>query len=165
MNIFLETTELKEIKPVGPSEDEAIVITPEVGKRGEEVSDIQKEIVALDAIISGPAEAARINGVSQPSASKYKDTKDISNPDVRARINATKHQIEDKAVAKLMETLNLINPHAIDKPRDQIALVSGLSTLVEKISNKEHREGLQSVHLHLYAPNQKKEQDYEVIEA
>jgi hypothetical protein len=63
-----------------------------------------------------------------------------------------------------MDTLNLLDPSDIEKPRDKIALMAGLSNLVDKISSNE-KEGARSVHLHLYAPKQKAEADYNVIEA
>lgn len=164
MNIFLEDSELEEIKPLeDKTDDHALVINPTVGKRGEENSDLQKELVALDSLILGPSAAAELHGVAQSSASKYSNGKDVP-PEIRTNVLATKHGIEDLAVAKLMDTLNLINPSDLEKPRDKIALLSGLSSLVDKISGKD-REGNKTVHLHLYGPNQKKEQDYDVIEA
>lgn len=166
MNIFLDETELEEIKPIAPTEDKGLVINPEVGKRGEGNSDLVKEVVALDSILLGPSEAARINGVPQSSASKYADGKDIEDAETRTRIIATKNGIEDLAVTKLMETLNMLDPSDMEKPRDKIALMTGLSNLVEKVSSaKNEKEGAKQVHLHLYAPNQKQESHYKVIEA
>jgi len=164
MNIFLDDTELKEIKPFDPTEDKGLVILDQTGKRGEEISDIVKEITALDSIQLGSLVASKINGVPQSSASKYGNGKDIGNNEARMRILSTKYEIEDTAVTKLMETLHLINPHEVEKTRDKIALISGLSNLVDKISGKTE-EGPKQVHLHLYAPNQKVEKDYETIDA
>lgn len=165
MNIFLEDSELEEIKPLSPTEDKGVVITPTVGERGESKTDIQKEITAFDAMIIGPSEAAKINGVAQSSASKYSTGKDIADPDTRIRVLGMRNDIQDLAITKLMDTLNLLDPSDMEKPRDKIALLSGLSSLVEKISPKKEDENVKQVHLHLYAPKQRTEKDYEVIEA
>lgn len=163
MNIFLNDSELEEIKPVGESNDKGLVISPNNTRN--EIPDIVKEITAIDAINNGTREAARISGIPKSNVSAYANGRNISDPDIKARITATKYDIQDTAVAKLMETLNLINPHAVEKERDKITILNGLSNLVEKITENNQREGPQQVHLHLYAPNQKKESDYEVIEA
>ncbi len=164
MNIFLEEDETTEIKPIDESQDKAVVINPEVGKRGEGVSDLAKEIIALDTLIIGSQEASKVHGVPQSSASKYSNGKDIADPNTRAAVLNTKYEIGNVAITKLMETLDLINPQMVDKPRDQIALVTGLSNLVEKITGGDKDKDRPEVHLHLYAPNQKQVKDYEVID-
>lgn len=164
MNIFLNEDELEEVKPVCESEDRALVIPDNTGKRGEAVSDLVKEITAIDAINIGPTKAAEINGVPESSASKYSNGMDISNPDTSARVIAHKFQIQDTAVAKLMQTLNLVQPERLETVKSQMLVINGLSQLVERIAPKE-KEGPQQVHLHLYAPNQKKESEYEIIDA
>src|SRR5678815_5607025 len=126
MNIFLEDDELKEIKPLERSEDNGVVINPEVGKRGEAVPEIVKEVVALDAMLMGPLKASEIHGVPQSSASKYSQGKDVG-PDARAVILSRKYDIEDLATMKLMDTLNLIDPTDVEKTKDKIALMNGLS--------------------------------------
>lgn len=165
MNIFLTEEELVEIKPLEETKDKGLVINPAVGKREDNNIDLVKEITALDTLSIGSVAASKINGVPQSSASKYSNGKDISNIDARARINSAKYEIEDTAVSKLMETLQLINPHEIEKTRDKIALISGLSSLVDKISGNNDKEGKVQVTLNLYAPNQRKENEYETIEA
>ena len=80
----------------------------------------------------------------------------------KERVLSKKYEIQDLAVVKLMDTLQLIKPATVTKTRDQIALLTGLSNLVDKITDKAGTPN--QVHLHLYAPNQKKESDYETIE-
>lgn len=164
MNIFLNDDELEEVKPVSPSEDRGIVIPDNQGKRGENNSDLTKEIAAIDAMIIGPTKSAEINGIDVPSASRYSNGQNMS-ADSRALVLSKKYQIEDTAVTKLMETLNILNPNDLVKTRDKIAVINGLSNLVDRIADKSDNKGPQQVHLHLYAPNQKKESDYEVIDA
>jgi len=165
MKIFLEDDELDEIDPIKilQSSDKGKVITPTVGKRGDGLTDERKEIIANDVIDLGPTKAAEIHGISIPSASKYGNGQDITNRDIRAGVIARKNDIENVAVVKLMDTLNLIDPAKVPKVRDKIALMTGLSNLVDKIGSDKDA-GKPQVHLHLHAPTQKKESDYEVID-
>jgi hypothetical protein len=165
MKFILDDEVIEEISPISESADKAVVITPTVGKREEAVSDIQKEITALDSQIIGPTRAAEINGVPASSASKYGDGKDISNPDVRARVIAAKYDIQDVAVAKLMETLNIIDPDSLTKTKDKVMVLNSLTNVVTKMGDNNKESGPSAVHLHLYAPNQKKETDYITIDA
>lgn len=164
MKLILEESELEELKieDLLKSNDGGKVITPEVGKRGEGESDIVKEITAIDTINFGSNVAARINGVSVPSASKYGDGKDVGNEELKTKILSTKYNIQDTAVTKLMETLDLFDPTEMSKQTDIINAAQKLSSIVEKVAGGETKE--RAVHLHLYAPNQKKLKDYDIID-
>jgi len=163
MNIISEEEEIKEIKieDLVGSEDKGVVIHSEVGKRDKGEDELTKELVAYDAINLGASEAAKINGVPQSSASKYKDGKDVKE-ETKENILSVRHQIEDKTITKLMATLDLFNPADIDKPIDLVNAASKLSGIVEKIHGRS-KDGSSTV-LHFHLPNQKKVEDYEVIE-
>jgi len=164
MNIFLDESELTEIKPLEENKDKGLVINPEVGKRSEGASDLVKEITALDTLTIGPTLASQINGVPISSASKYSSGKDIGNNETRARVLGAKYDIEDLATTKLMDTLNLLDPRDCEKPKDKIALLNSLSSLVDKIGPKKEDNNSSQVHLHLYGPSQKRENQYETID-
>ena len=163
MKIFLEDDELEEIKPISDSDDRGKVILPTIGKRGENLPTDIKEIIAIDTIEKGPTEAAAIHGVPISSASKYSNGLDIANPDARARVLGMRHQIHDLAIVKLMDTLNLIKPAAVVKPRDQITLMTGLTKVVDSMIDVKKEEKPQ-VHLHMWCPEQKTENDYPIID-
>jgi hypothetical protein len=163
MNIFMDDSDLIEIKPVDETKDYGMVILPTIGKRGEGIDDELKEIIAEDAIQHGPTKAAEIHGVPVSTASRYSNGKDISNPDVKAKILGMKHDIADLAVVKLMDTLNLIDPRHVTKVRDRIALMGGLTKVVDSMVDVKRDEKPQ-VHLHLFCPEQKKVEDYKVID-
>ena len=162
MNIFLSEEEEIEIPAIGDSQDRGIVVTPSYTKRTR--SDLEKEIIAIDAIDNGAKAIAPIHDVNISQAGHYA-AGDKMNEDVKARIMGHKYNIQDAAVAKLMATLDLLDPNDLEKPRDKIALMTGLSNLVDKISDKRDDSGSKVLHLHLHSPSQKKETDYEVIEA
>lgn len=175
MNIFLSDDELEEIKPLKKSEDNGLVIIPGKpngeNKQGripaeEERSDIIKELIANDAIELGARESAMIHGVSPATANRYSNGNSISDPEVKTRVIAAKHDIENLAVAKLMETLNLLEPSMIDKEKDKVTVINGLSQVIERINGKDNGpKNAVVVHLEMHAPPQRKESDYEVIEA
>lgn len=153
--------DVEEIKPISKeSEDRAIVKFPTNPNDNPKIPDDIKEIIAVDAIDVGVREAARIHGVSKSAAHRAIEGSDA----LTASVN-DKFDIGNVATAKLMQTLGLLNPHDIEKEKDKIVVIDGLSRVIERINGKDRDKGGKTVHLHLYAPNQKKETDYgEVIE-
>lgn len=168
MNIIVQEEDLKEItiEDAIKSNDRAqIIIKGEyVGKRHEGVGDIEKEIVAHDALTLGATRAAAIHNVPQSSASKYKDGLDIANEETRARVLTTRHSIADLATTKLMESLNLFNPNAIEKQEDLVRASASLANIVDKIAGNDKNKGGPTVQLILYGPKQAPVSKYKVID-
>ena len=164
MNIFLDDSELTEIKPINESDDKGLVISPKVNEKRQEISELRKEITAIDTIESTARRAAELNNVGRSNAAKYANGEGLSE-DGRARVLGIRNNIQDLAVVKLMETLNLLNPEAVDKERDKVAIMTGLSQVIEKLSPAKNENDKPVVHLHMYAPKQKAEKDYDIIEA
>jgi hypothetical protein len=170
MKMIIDDSEIEEIlisdgRIEDKTEDKGkVIIKGEFqGKREEGKDNLVKEITAIDALTIGVTKAAEINGTTHSSASKYADGKDISDEDTRARVLSRKFNIADTAVAKLMETLDLFDPTAMDKQTDIIKAAGQLAGIVERVSEKNRAEGNQ-VHLHLYGPKQKSINSYEVVE-
>lgn len=166
MEIFSEDLEIKEITiaDVIKSDDRAIIIRDRQGEsRGEGKSNLEKEIIANDEQNLGSTTAAKINGVPQSSASKYGDGKDIVDDETRARVLKNKFNIADTATTKLMETLGLFDPSAMEKQTDIVRAAAQLATVVEKLSSKDKNAG-NEIHLHMYAPKQKHIDKYPVID-
>ena len=168
MNIFIEDEEIEEIKIedlLRKSEDKGKVIikSENQGKRGEGEDNLTKEITAYDAMNIGASRASEINSVPISSASKYANGKDIDDDETRTRVLATKYDIADKAVARLMDTLNLFDPTAMEKQTDIIKAAGTLAGIVERVSVREKSAG-NEVHLHLYAPKQNKIEKYQIID-
>lgn len=163
MNIISDEEEIKEIKieDLLKSEDKGVIIESTVGHRDKGETELTKELVAYDAIQLGPSKAAEIYGVPQSSASKYSSGKDLKE-DTKTNVLSIKHQIQDRTVTKLMETLELFDPSQIDKPIDLVNAASKLSGIVEKINGRDKTGGSTVLHFHL--PNQRQVSDYEVID-
>lgn len=167
MKIFSDE-ELEEIPPLKESDDKGLVKTPE--RKGgrpsdkETRDDIIKAIIAEDVKELGKDSAAIIHGVSPSSALRYSHGEGIKDPDIRAGVIAQRHGIENIAVAKLMDTLEMLDPGSIEKEVDKIKVMTGLATVIEKITGGQSKgSNVNVVQLELHMPNQKKESDYETI--
>jgi hypothetical protein len=165
MKLILDDSELSEIKiqDVIKSNDKGIVVPNLKGKRGKGEDNLTKKLAAIDAIEVGSSKAALIHNIPQSSASKYKDGLDVGDDETRAEILGIKHNIADKAIAKLMDTLDLFNPSGIEKQVDVARAASQMAGIVERVSGL-GKNGGNNVHLHLHAPNQRKVEEYDVID-
>ena len=155
---------VKEIKPFSESEDKGIVKTPDRGGVVIEREDHAKKSIALDTLFLGAKASAEIHGVSESSAYVYARGDRIKDPDMKTEVLSTRHGIESLALTKLMETLDLINPHAIEKETDKVKVVAGLGSVIDKITGGNKSEGTRVLHLELHMPVQKSEDKYETIE-
>lgn len=166
MKIFSDE-EFEEIKPIKDSPDKAIVITPECNggriPNKDQRDDIVKEIIADDVKELGKREAALIHGVSASSALDYSNGKGIKDPDVKTRILDKKHGIENIAITKLMETLDLLSPESVEKETDKVKIIAGLAAVIEKVGGGARNQNTNVVHLELHMPRMKEEKDYETI--
>lgn len=163
MKFIIEDDDVEIVEPIRETPDAGLIHLPtNTGNEVPRYTEEQKEKIANDVLngMSGK-EAAAIYGVSQPLANSYARGEGMSS-DVRTRVLSKKYDIQDHAVTKLMDTLNLLNPSQL-RTKDQIQLMNGLAGVIDKMSEKGPVMP-SKVELHLYAPNQKKESEYEVIE-
>lgn len=162
MKLFIEEDELEEVSPIAESYDNALTIGG-VKKEVERHSELVKEITAIDAIDTSIRDAGSINGVSKSAAQEYANGNGMKE-ETRVNVLSYKHEIRDKAVAKLMDTLDLLNPHDTTKVSERLQMVDTMSKIVDRISS-DNKEGKKSLVLHLHMPQQNKESDYKVIDA
>lgn len=162
MKTILSDEELSEmtIEDSIKSNDNGIVHEDNHGKHGPRLPELQKEIIANDALELGPSRAAEIHGVPQSSASRYANGQNVSD-ETKSRILDAKHQIRDLATTKLLQSLHLIDPTDLES-KDLPRVASQLSQIVERLEDKSN--GNKVVELHMYAPNQKKVAQYEIID-
>lgn len=167
MKIFTEKRkeESKEIKPVDKeSEDKAIVKTPKSPSELPRIPDNVKELVAVDAVSLGIREAGILHGVSKSETQRLMHETEAGKLALAEKA-VEKYQIANLATAKLMQTLGLLNPHDIEKERDKITVINGLSQVLDRLDDgKDKDKDGRAVHLHLYAPTMKKEENYQVVE-
>lgn len=163
MNLIVEDDELDEvlIDDIVKSNDNGIVIPNRQGDRGEGKSEEEKEIIAQDAIVLGPTEAAKIHGTTPSRASRYGNGLDVKE-DTKSEILNKKHEIGNVAVTKLMESLELFEPNDLEKPLDKVRAARDLAGIVEKMSG--NKNGIGSLAVHFHAPRQRSESEFKTIE-
>ena len=168
MRVYIEKEEKEEIPPVSKEklkeDDKGIIRFPKNPKENPIIPDDVKELVAVDAAFLGPKATSQLHGVPVSTVHDIANNTEAGQ-NAKAIKAMDKHGIADMATAKLMLTLNLLSPMDIDKEKDKIAVIDGLSKVIERMADKgKDGEGKRVVHLHLYAPNQKEEREYPVIE-
>lgn len=169
MKVYRGSDEPKIIKPLNDSDDNSIAIIQgeNEGKHrpgaDEKRSDEVKEIIAEDVMTLGAREASLVHGVSERTAYAYSNGKQMGE-ESKARVLDQKHEIKNLALTKLMSTLNLLDPEAVEKEKDRVAIMTGLSKVVDVMEGREVKEGAKVLHLHLYDPGRKKEADYKTLD-
>ena len=170
MKIYRGNDGPKIIKPLddeGSDNGRVIVNGENEGKHRPDVSEKRsdeiKEIIANDVITLGAREAALVHGVGLKSARAYGNGEQMSE-ESKVKVLDKKHEIENLALTKLMATLSLLDPENVEKERDRVAILTGLSTVIDKITDKKLPEGSKVLHLHLYDPGRNAETDYKVID-
>lgn len=77
----------------------------------------------------------------------------------------TEKQVQDLALTRLMDTLGLLTIDRIEdeKPKDIASIAANLSRVHTNLKPKESGDG-NSVNIMIYAPKQRSEKEYEVLE-
>lgn len=165
MEIISYDEEIKEIliEDIIKSNDNGkVIIKGEIKRKEERADPITKEIAAIESINYGSRVAEEITGVDDRMARRYANGEYLPE-ESRVKVLAIKNNIADKAVAQLMDTLNLFDPTAIEKQTDIIKSAAMLAGIVDKVSGNSSKNG-NEVHLHLYGPKQNKVEQYPIID-
>lgn len=166
MKVLISDDDVKEIPINFPTEDLGIVKSErDQTKEDKDIKkpELERELAAHDAIDLTTKKAAAISGIPMGTVKEYAIGKYLGDDDARARVLAHKHNIEDVATAKLMDTLNLIDPGNCEKERDKVTMATGLASILEKVSSNNKGNG-NSISLMLYMPRQRDSESFEVIE-
>lgn len=167
--------EKKIVLPMPEVNDEGEVIVPEIlGRRKEShVSDIKKQLIAIDSVVTGLSQSdiARIHGTSQAGVSYISQgfnttNRDTRKPDedVREVISKTRESVARSASEKLLESLDLFNPDSLEQKELPGAALK-LSSVLEKASQGfQGDSGGPKVAFIVMAPRMKKESDYDMLD-
>lgn len=84
----------------------------------------------------------------------------------RGQVEGKRDQAEELAIDTVLESLGLLGSMVgeIRKPKDLSQIAKDMASVAEKIRGRGSKEAERQVHLHLYAPQMKKVEDYEVID-
>jgi hypothetical protein len=89
---------------------------------------------------------------------------DKEHPKLRAALSDARHEIKDKALLRLMQSLNLIEPDNVAEldAKDISAVAVNMSKVVSNMEPKESRDN--GTKIVIYAPQVKKVEEFEVID-
>jgi len=160
--------------PVPEIHDGEVIVPESLGRKpGSEISDIKKQLIAIDSVTSGlgQRDIARIHGTSQALVSSIGNgynTPNIDtrkpNEDVRAVISATRESVARSASSKLLETLDLFNPDSLEQKELPGAALK-ISSVLEKASQSfSGSDNSTKVAFIVMAPRMRKEEDYGMID-
>lgn len=127
------------------------------------------EMAALD-MADGmrQTDVAKVYGISQESAHHYSEGKRSehgeADKDLELNIKDRKYQIHDKAVTKLMDTLNLFDPTACEDQKEVINAATKLAGVIDKLQTKEQNNQA-PVQVMIYSPRLRESKDYKEVEA
>lgn len=171
MKLIIDDNEIELISPL-KEKPKAVVITEEKSGRkegGNNKTELEKEIIALDAIGNNQKAVAAVHGVTQTEVSIHSRAVDRSNlegqqtnEELKTVINQRRYNIADKATSRLFETLDLFNPENIESHKLPAA-AAALATVVDKIAPADNGN-TQNVIFQVFSPRMVKEESFEVIE-
>ena len=137
-------------------------------KKSENRDALTVEMAGLDCLTLPQKEVARIHNLSGPSVHNYQEGKKTGNGavdlDLKAKILDNRFKIQNVAVTKLMESLNLFDPNACEDQKELMGSASKLAGIVDKISGDSKEKNENKVQIIMYQPRLKSVNDYEVIE-
>jgi predicted XRE-type DNA-binding protein len=150
-----------------------IIIPETLGRpEGTENKDeLTKELIARDAVSTTltQKEVALVHNVTQPEVSflsRGYDRTNIEdrkvNEEVHLAVQQTKHKIIDRATTRLMETLELFEPSALEQKLLPDAATK-MASVIERIEGRGNISNQPPVNFHIYAPRTRHEDQYEVI--
>ena len=92
-----------------------------------------------------------------------RDSMNSTNPVVRQGVDTALDRVRELAIDKLMESLRLITPEKMDKTsaKELSTIAANMSRVVEKTSPREQNANVQLI---VYAPQQREEKQYRVID-
>lgn len=131
--------------------------------RGATVPRLVKELVAVHTNLGmNQDEAAKINGISQTEASRLErgvkgQEYDQVDPEIQLVGQQAKHKIIDLATTKLMKSLNIFEPSALEQ-KDLPGAAAKLAAVTEKLSG--NASPINQTNFIVYQPRAKSEADF-----
>lgn len=135
--------------------------------RGKAVNNLTREMAAIDSLTIGQKKSSIIhelnhNTVSDATRGEISDRVDS---DLKAAVDNQRYKIKDMAVSKLMNTLDLFRPDALENQMEVVTAASKLSKIVVDLEAKDNKDKGPQVQVILFNPRQNTEAKYDVIEA
>lgn len=131
-----------------------------------------RPIIGAAGVLSGHKKTAEEFGVSKHVVSIYARGQapnaagelPVDRPELKNKVDELVGRAQEKAAERLMSALGFITDDKLEnvKARDLSGIAADMSRIIEKTSPKSGNSG--GTNIVIYAPNQKSEEAYEVIE-
>lgn len=159
-----------EIKKGGACRGESVPIEIKkiitiLGNEDERGTDLASAFDMDQATVSRAIRAVDPGGKTLEDDQRLKPLKEK----VKSEVEQNRETAESKAVETLLASLDLL-PEALTrkplKPKQISSVAKDMAAIANQMANRNDPDGngSRSMHLHLYAPKQKKVEDYEVID-
>lgn len=127
------------------------------------IPDKIRELAGFAAHFEPAAQVAEAFGISPMSAHLAKESK--NNPEVKDAIAERLGEVQDHALTKMLQAMNVITPDKIDKLNIKAArgLIKDMAVVIDRTSQKKDAT-LVAGNVVIYAPALRSENNYEVIE-
>lgn len=139
--------------------------------RGRELPDFMKEMIGTLGRIQKQADVAEEFGVTRGDVNRYSQgkvgaTTTRVDEELRAKIDSNLGIVQEKASDKLLKALDLLTTEKLagEKPRNIASIARDLSAVIDRARPKNETNVL-NAQVIVYAPQQREEKSYEVIEA
>lgn len=139
-------------------------------KGSTQIPSMLREIVGTAAQFDKAKNVAETFGISTQEAYHLKEGMRSSNkpdPELRDKIDRNIGVIKDRALEKLMDAMGAITTDEIQNAKllEKSAVAKDMASIMEKVSDKSEAEDHSNqIHFHIYGPNLKSEEDFEVID-
>jgi hypothetical protein len=140
-------------------------------------NEIKKIITILSNEGEQSKELASVFQISKRSVDEYRagETSKLPNPELKQikkeildRVSSGRMQAEELAIQTVLTALNILPDKIQDikKPKQLASIAKDMAILANQMADRDRdvNGDKKTVHLHLYAPQQKKIEDYDIID-
>jgi hypothetical protein len=134
--------------------------TPTAPREPQVKGNIVRAVAGALATIDTPRNTAQAFDMT---LNQVNSAKNSTRPDVQPAVKSAISRVQELALSRLMESLNLLTPESLigEKPRDLARIASDLSRVIDRTTP---RDVIQNTQLIIYAPQQRGMDKYQLVD-
>ena len=148
-----------------PPRDNSVRVHPNHGGRAIGSKNAPTSLKIIAGVLAKTEKVSEVAEALDLSPKVVESSKNSKNEEIRSAVEHTTERIRDMALEKLMASLGIINGETLANvsAKDASTVAKNLAGVVNQLSPRE-QSGLGQVSLVLYAPKQRNEDHYNVID-